>query len=614
MKTIYEIYYIKPSSDIGYFLKIGEFLKELKEKKTNHFLLSFDTHKIEKLIDFTPSLQMEFSVWNRLKKISFPVIYRVLPFSELNVPVIIRCYEKGKNICTRIGNGIDILFVDKLFDIDEIKQELLQLGFKRVVIFKKNYPQFLKIKEGEDIIMVYNPIGKENVSCPYSMVFKDSIAERKKENKEMIYMNTSPEEFFYLTERHFEKAETFSYKNFVKKKDFVSLKKIENLLFKMEYLISYKAFCNSVDYSHLQNYLFEEFINFVDGKTTLSKLKNILSNIQNKIGFSPMKAGSLFNPFPFSFQYADKRDYIIREIEPYDFIYKKEVPRLTKAFKFRKSRRNEYLFLHKEKDTEPLSLKIEIKNRDRIIKELTRETSFQKGKYYRIDFECLKFSDGEIKIKTIYSHFYPYIIFEGIIKGEETELWFYLNLEKRGLKSLSHRLKIHMNRVRDYVYLIYPLKNIDFAVFSPFPFFFESVKDCTGIKLSKGPFLLAFYPYPQNEKDVYEKFLPYIYSPIKLPEKSIDNKILFTVKDGIFMLYSLKQIDLTKFLLRGLCVSNSLKIHFPTFPGEIKLMDLRFEKEIESLPIKNNEIKIENKTGKIITLLLDFKTSAREIF
>jgi|Deesub1362A_J573_1020465.scaffolds.fasta_scaffold00141_74 hypothetical protein len=614
MKTIYEIYYIKPSSNIDYFLKIGKFLRELKEKKTNHFLLSFDTHKIEKLIDFSPSLQMEFSVWNRLKKISFPVIYKVLPFSELNVPVILRCYERGKDICARIGDGIDILFVDKLFDIDEVKEELLKLGFKKVVIFEKNYPRFLKIKMHEDIIMVYNPSGKENVSCPYSMVFKDSITERKEENKEVIYMNTSPEEFFYLTERYFEKAENFTFKDSFKNKDFVSLKKIENLLFKIEYLISYKAFCNSLDYSYLQNYLFEEFVEFIDGKISLNKLKNILSNVQNKIGFSPRKTGSLFNPFPFSFQYADKRDYIIKEIQPYDFVYKKEVPRVPKTFKFRRSRKNEYLFLHKEEDKEPLSLKLEIKKGDRIIRGLTRETSFEKGRYYRVDFEYLKFSDGEIKVKTIYSHFYPYVIFEGTIKGEETELWFYLNSENRSLKSLSHRLKTHVDRGHDYAYLLYPLKDIDFAVFSPFPFFFESVKNHTGIKLSKGPFMLVFYPYPQNEKDVYDKFLPYIYSPITVSEKNADNRIFFTVKDGIFILYSLKQIDLTKFLLRGLCVSRSLKIHFPTSPGEVKLMDLKLEKELEILPIKNNEIKIENKPGETISLLIDFKTSAREIF
>lgn len=617
MRTIYEIYFVKGKDDVEYFLKVGEFLRALKEKKINHFILSFETKKIESLINFSPSLHMDLSVWNRLKKISFPPFYKILPFSDFTVTLLIKCYERGRRICERIGNGVPILFLNTLFDLDEIKKELIDLGINKVVIFEEGYPVFSKIPAGNNFIMVYNLKGKELSQSPYEMVLREKVLERK-EKEDIIYVNASPEEFFYLTERHFENSNPFVYKEKKRKKDFsLLLKKIETLFIKMEYLISYKSFSSSKNYAFLTDYLFEEFINLMDGRISIQVYKKILRRIQQLLGFEEKKSAKLFNPFPFRFHYPDRKMYVMREIKPFDFINYEEILRFTKCFKIRKIAKNEFVFIHKEKgDIEPLKLRFEIRKDGRALKEFSKEISVEKGKYYKITFENFKFSaKEEMRLKTIFSNFYPYVIFEGSIKGGSLELWYYLPFSNKGLKYLSHRLKIHIDEKKeDFAYLLYPSKNLNFAIFSPFPFYFKKLTNTILIKIKEGPFLLVFYPFPENEKEIYHNFFPYIFSPLKISEKVSQKNIFFEIRDGIFILHSLKPIDSTKFILRGIGVTEGLRIYFPAPPGEVKLMDFDGEKEIGNLSLKNNEVKIENEAGEIITLFIDFKTSAREIF
>jgi len=598
MKTIYEIYFL-PSSPLNYFSKVENFFEKLRNKEINYLILSFSTKRVEELIRFFPSYEKEISIWNRLKRISFPLIYKNLDFSKLSVPSLIRFYEIAKRICEKIGEGTHILFFDKIFDLREISEEIFELGFKNVVIFDKNYPEFSKIKISNDFIRIYNPIGKKNMNSPYSMIFKEKIEKEKEEDA--VYINASCEEFFYLTEKYFENSDEFFYKK--EEKDFLKYKKIEDLFFKLEYLISYKGFCEKGNYSFLIDYVFEKFTEFLEGEKDFKEFKKILREVYKKMGFENEKNGKIFNPFPFKIYFPDKDKYLLREIKSFEFLNEKKFLNTRRNFKVRKLGNN-IVFIHKEKEEiSPLVLKIEIKRGNKILKETSKEKFFEKGKYYKINFENFKFEDGEIKLKEIYSQFYPYVIFEGIIKVKDFNVDFVIPFKGESLKALSYRLKFCELR-KGFVYLLYS-PFYDFAIFSPFPYFFEIGNNEIRIKMKEGPFLLVFYPFPFDEKNIYENFLSYFFSPIKIFENMEVHKF-FIIKDGIFLPYSLRQIGLKKFLLRGICISDSLKINFPSSFKEIKIMDLKGEKEIENPLIYENELTLQNKKGKIITLLINF--------
>jgi len=598
MKTIYEIYFLPPSP-LNYFSKVESFFEKLKNKEINYLILSFNTRRIEELIRFFPSYEKEISIWNRLKRISFPLIYKNIDFSKVNIPSLIRFYEVAKRVCEKIGEGTHILFLDKIFDLREVSEEIFELGFKNIVIFDKNYPEFLKIKVSNDFIRIYNPIGKKNMDSPYSMIFKERI-EKEKDEKDVVYINASCEEFFYLTEKYFENSDEFFYKK--EKKNFLKYKKIEDLFFKLEYLISYKGFCEKRNYSFLIDYVFEKFTEFLEEEKNLKEFRKILKEVYKDMYFKNQEKGKIFNPFPFKVYFPDKERYFLREIKPFEFLNEKEFLNFRKNFKVRKIGNN-LLFFHKEKEEiSSIVLRIEIKRENKILKKTLKENFFEKGKYYRINFENFKFKDGEIKLKEIHSKFYPYVIFEGIIKVKELNMNFLIPFKGESLKALSYRLKF-CELKKGFVYLLYS-PSYDFAIFSPFPYFFELENNEIRIKMEEGPFLLVFYPFPFNEKNIYENFFSYFFSPIKTSENMEFYKF-FIIKEGIFFPYSLRQIGVKKFLLRGICISDSLKMYFPISFKEIKIMDLKGEKEIENPLIYENELIIENKRGKIITLLIN---------
>ena len=599
MKTIYEIYYLPPSP-LNYFSKIESFFEKLRNKEINYLLISFCTKRVEEVIKFFPSYEKEISIWNRLKRISFPIIYKNLDFSKISVFSLIRFYEIAKRICEKIGEGSHILFVDKIFDLREISEEIFELGFKKIVIFDRNYPEFSKIKVSDDFIRIYNPIGKKNMNSPYSMIFKEEI-EKEKDEKDAVYINASFEEFFYLTEKYFENSDEFFYKK--EEEDFLKYKKIEDLFFKLEYLISYKGFCEKRNYSFLIDYVFEKFTEFLEGEKDFGEFKKILREAYKNMGFGNYKNGKIFNPFPFKIYFPDKEKYLLREIKPFEYLDEKQFLNFRKNFKVRKIG-NEIVFIHKEKEEiPPVVLKFEIRRKNKLLKKTLKESFFEKGKYYRVNFENLKFEDGEIRLKEIYSKFYPYVIFEGIIKVKDFNINFVIPFKGESLKALSYRLKF-CELKKGFVYLLYS-SIYNFAIFSPFPYFFEIENNEIRIKVKEGPFLLVFYPFPSDEKNIYENFFSYFFSPIKISENIELNKF-FIIKDGIFFPYSLRQIELKKFLLRGICISDSLKINLPFSFKEIKIMDLKGEKEIENSLIYENELIMRNKKGKIITLLINF--------
>lgn len=598
MKTIYEIYFVKPSS-VNYFSKIGNFIEKIRENEINHLLLSFYTKRIEELLKFNPYLEKELFNWGKLKKISVPLIYKNLDFSKMHVVSLIRFYEMTKRISSRIDAGIHIFFLDKIFDLNEISEEIFELGFDKLIFFDKDYPEFSKIKLKNGMIMVYNPVGKKNTNSPYKMIFKEEI--HKDKEKDTIYINSSPEEFFYLTEKYFENSENFLYKG--KKENLISLKKVEDLLFKTEYLISYAGFLNSLNLSLLIDYVFEEFTSIFEKKSNLKEFKIILNEVLEKIGFENIKNGKLFNPYPFTLLFPDRKKYLIKEVKPFEFAEEKEFLKISKNFKVRRIGNN-FVFIHKKReDFHPLNLSIEIKRDEKIVKDSLKEVFFEKGKYYRIYFENFRLPQGEIKLKKIFSQFYPYVIFEGNIKGKNCEMLFKINLKEKIIKTLSHRFKILNTKKEGFVYLLYP-QDLDFAVFSPFPFFFKIEEKGIDINLKEGPFLMVFYPFPENEKNIWRKFLPFIYSPLKIKEKNICK--MFTIKEGIFLLCSMRQVDFNKFILRGVSIGNYFNMQFFTTPKEVKLLDLKGEKEIKNLEVSHNEIKIDCKEGEMLTIFINF--------
>lgn len=598
MKTIYKIYFVKPSS-VDYFSKIGTFIEKIRENKINHLLLSFYTKRIEELLKFNPSLEKEIFNWGKLKKISFPLIYKNFDFSNMRVVSLIRFYEMAKRISSRIGGGIKIFFLDKIFDLNEISEEIFDLGFNKIIFFDKDYPEFSKIKLKNGMIMIYNPVGKKNTNSPYKMVFKEEICEDKE--NEAIYINSSPEEFFYLTEKYFENSENFLYKE--KRENLMYMKKIEDLLFKTEYLISYSGFSNSLNLSLLIDYIFEEFTSLSKKKSNLKEFKAILNKVLEKIGFKNVENGKLFNPYPFTLFFPDRKRYLLKELKPFEFVFEKEFLKVSRNFKVRRMGNN-FVFVHKKReDFSPLNLNIEIKRDGKIIKDSLKEVFFEKGRYYKIYFENFKLSEGEIKLKKIFSQFYPYVIFEGNIKEKNCEILFRVNLKGEIIKTLSHRFKILNAKGEGFAYLLYP-QDFDFAIFSPFPYFFKIRDKGIELKFKEGPFLMVFYPFPENEKNIWDKFLPFIYSPLRIKEKNICK--MFTIKDGIFLLCSMRQVDSKKFILRGVSIGNSFSINFLTPPKELKLLDFKGEKEIKNLEISQNEVRINSSEGEMLTVFINF--------
>ncbi len=599
MKTIYEIYFVKPSQ-IDYFSKIGTFIEKIRKKEINHFLLSFCTKRIEELLKFNPSLEKELFNWGKLKKISFPLIYKTLDFSKMRFVSLIRFYEMAKRISSRIDGGIHIIFLDKIFDLNEISEEVFELGFNKFIFFDKDYLEFSKIKLKNGMIMIYNPIGKKNTNSPYKMIFKENIDNKDKED-DTLYINSSPEEFFYLTEKYFENSESFIYKE--KMENLLFIKKVEDLLFNTEYLISYSGFLNSLNFSLLIDYVFEEFTSVFEGKLSLREFKIILNKVLRKIGFENIENGKLFNPYPFTIFFPDRKKYLLKELKPFEFAEEKEFLRILKNFKVRKIGNN-FIFIHKKReDFLPLNLNIEIKKDEKTIKDSLKEVFFERGKHYKIYFENLKFTKGEIKLKKIFSQFYPYVIFEGSVKGKNCEILFKINLTGERVKILSHRFKILTTKKEGFAYLLYS-QNLNFAVFSPFPYLFKINEKEVELKIKEGPFLIVLYPFPESEKSIWDKFLSFIYLPFKIKERDVCK--MFAIKEGIFLLCSMRQVDYNKFILRGISIGDSFNIIFFTQPKEVKLLNLKGEKEVGSLEIFQNEVKINSKEGEMLTIFINF--------